>query len=137
MDGYSRLVVFLQASGNNRKDTVLGAFVRATDIYKVPFRVCVDHGGENNLICVIMELLRGPGRGSAIKCKSVHNQRIERAWVDVWNGATNVFYDIFDFLEQRGSIDINNDEQLWALHYIFLPRVRLFLGIFVFIEIYT
>ena len=40
-------------------------FLTATSTYGLPSRVRVDHGGENNDICDLMELLRG--RGSAIR----------------------------------------------------------------------
>ena len=124
IDGFSRMMMFLKASGNNRKDTVLGYFLGATLLYGVPSRIRVDHGGENNDICDVMELIRGPDRGSAIRGRSVHNQRIERAWVDVWNGATNLLYDLFCFLEARGSLDIDNETHMWALHYVFLPHLN-------------
>lgn len=131
IDGFSRLLVFLQASPNNMKSTVLRHFLAATSIYGLPSRVRVDHGGENNDICDLMELLQGRGRGSAIRGTSVHNQRIERVWVDTWNGATNLYYDLFHFLEHQGSLDINNQNHMWALHYVFLPRINRELQAFV------
>lgn len=131
IDGFSRLLVFLQASPNNMKSTVLRHFLAATSIYGLPSRVRVDHGGENNDICDLMELLQGRGRGSAIRGTSVHNQRIERVWVDTWNGATNLYYDLFHFLEHQGYLDINNQNHMWALHYVFLPRINRELQAFV------
>ena len=113
IDGFSRLLVFLHASSNNKTCTVLKHFLTATSTYGLPSRVRVDHGGENNDICDLMELLQG--RGSAIRGTSVHNQRIERVWVDTWNGATNLYYDLFHFLEDQGSLDINNQQHLWTL----------------------
>ena len=65
--GFSRLLVFLQTSTNNKKCTVLRHFLAATSIYGLPSRVRVDHGGENNDICDLMELLQGSGRGSAVR----------------------------------------------------------------------
>ncbi|XP_071854426.1 uncharacterized protein [Apostichopus japonicus] len=130
IDGFSRMMVFLHASANDRKEAVLEHFLAATTLYGVPSRIRVDHGGENNDICDIMELIRVPGRGSAIRGRSVHNQRIERSWVDLWNGATNLYYDLFHFMEQRGSLDSDNIAQLWALHYVFLPRFNKELQLF-------
>ena len=65
IDGFSRLLVFLHASPNKKKCTVLKHLFTATSTYGLPSRVRVDHGGENNDICDLMELLRG--RGSAIR----------------------------------------------------------------------
>ena len=48
IDGFSRLLVFLHASPNNKKCTVLKHFLTATSTYGLPSRVRVDHGGENN-----------------------------------------------------------------------------------------
>lgn len=130
MDGYSRLFTFLKASDNNRSDTVLACFVEAVSTYGLPSRVRCDYGGENNDVCDTMELLRGSTRGSAIRGRSVHNQRIERAWVDVWTGVSNLYYDLFSFMEQENILDVDNELHLWALHYIFLPRVNRHLQLF-------
>ncbi|PIK39826.1 hypothetical protein BSL78_23334 [Apostichopus japonicus] len=125
IDGFSRLIVFLHASNNNRKETVFEHFVTATTLCGIPSRIRVDHGGGNNDICDAMELLRGPNRGSAIRGRSVHNQRIERNWVlHLWNGATHIFYDLFHFMEQSHHLDVDNHTHMWALHYIFLPRLN-------------
>ncbi len=44
MDGYSRLIVFLHASTNNRAETVFNLFWRATQGFGVPSRVRSDKG---------------------------------------------------------------------------------------------
>ncbi|KAM4564942.1 uncharacterized protein V3H82_014030 [Fundulus diaphanus] len=124
VDGYSRLIVFLQASNNNRSSTVLNAFLQAIARYGPPSRVRTDRGGENNSVCVLMNIFRGRERGSALRGRSTHNQRIERLWRDLWRGMTNVYYDFFYFLESEGIIDIDNELHIWALHYVYLPRIN-------------
>ena len=71
-----------------------------------------------------MELVRGVDHKAAIRGASVHNQRIERFWRDMWNGATNVFYNLFYYLEHSNFLDGDNEQHLWALHYVSLPRIN-------------
>ena len=124
IDGYSRLVVFLRASDNNRSSTVMESFLSAVAKYGVPSRVRTDHGGENNSVCLMMNLFRGSNRGSALRGRSTHNQRIERLWGDLWRGMSNVYYQLFNFLESEGIVDIDNEMHMAALHYVYLPRIN-------------
>ncbi len=124
IDGYSCLIVFLRASNNNRSSTVMNCFLIAVARYGVPSRVITDHGGENNDVCVMMNIFRGSERGSAIRGRSTHNQHIEGLWGDMWRGLTNVYYNLFHFLESEGIVDIDNEMHLWPLHYVYLPRIN-------------
>ena len=124
VDGYSRCIVFLTVSANNRQETVAASFVDAVTRYGLPSRIRVDRGGENNTICHIMETIRGPNRGSAIRGRSVHNQRVERSWVDLWNGVTNVYSAVFHYLEDRRILDVDDELDLWVLHFVYMPRIQ-------------
>ena len=78
--------MFLRASTNNRADTMFNAFRSAIVEFGLPSRVRMDKGGENVLVAqyILEHPDRGLGRGSAITGRSVHIQRIERLWRDLY-----------------------------------------------------
>ena len=126
VDGFSRVPVYLQCSSNNRADTVVRLFKEAVSSYGLPSRVRCDAGRENVDVSLFLltHPLRGPGRGTVIVGKSVHNQRIERMWRDVYQGVLDIYYRLFYFLERNNMLDPNNDIHLYCLHYIFIPRIN-------------
>ncbi|KAJ8388901.1 hypothetical protein AAFF_G00126570 [Aldrovandia affinis] len=99
IDGFSRKIMYLHASNNNKAATALEYFLESTRKHGFPSRVRGDQGVENVDIARCMFQVRGCGTGSFISGKSVHNQRIERLWRDVWNVVSNIYYDV---LQSRG-----------------------------------
>ena len=133
IDGFSRMIVYLKASSNNRASTVLKSFLDAVEEFGLPSRVRSDKGGESVDIAKYMldHPLRGPDRGSHITGRSVHNQRIERLWRDLYFGCTHIFYSLFYAMEDAGILDPSSEAHLYALHYIYLPRLNRHLSEFV------
>ena len=124
IDGYSRLVVFLQASNNNRASTVYEYFIKAIRVFGLPSRIRTDQGRENVTVARHMLQNRGLDRNSVLVGSSVHNQRIERLWKDMHRCVTIMFYRLFYYLEQHDMLNPINNVHLFALHYVFLPRIN-------------
>lgn len=130
IDGYSRTVLFIKCSDNNRADTVYNLFLRAVGQYGLPSRIRVDQGGENVRVAQHMLRHRGLDRRSILVGSSVHNQRIERLWRDSHRCATALYYRLFYFLEENDALNQLDEEHLFALHYVYLPRINRSLDVF-------
>ena len=74
IDGYSRLVVFLHCSDNNRSSTMLNQFQKAVHMHGLPSRVRTDQGLENVDVARLMLEEQGTERASVLVGSSVHNQ---------------------------------------------------------------
>ena len=84
IDGFSRHIMYLLCTDNNRAETVATLFQSAAEEFGSPSRVRGDHGGENSIVALLMVQARGDGRGSFIAGSSTRNQRIERLWREVF-----------------------------------------------------
>lgn len=126
IDGFTRIPFFLKCSTNNRAETVLDAFLKATEEYGLPSRVRSDKGSENTAVSLYMlqHPQRGPGRGSMITGRSVHNQRIERLWRDLFDGVSYIYYHLFYHLEDNDVLEPSNPQHLFSLHYVYVPRIN-------------
>ena len=74
--------------------------------------------------------LRGPGCRSCITGRSVHNQRIERLWQDVYAVCVSLYYELFNMLEENELLQLTSEKNMCALHYIFIPHLNMHLDVF-------
>ena len=117
------MIMYLNCT-DNKAQTIFKCFLTGVKDYGLPIRVPSDKGKENVAIADFMLRERGAGRGSRITGKSVHNQRIERFWKDVYTGVLNFYYKLFYYMEDNGILDHLNDRHLAALHYIFIGKIN-------------
>lgn len=123
IDGYSRTIVYLHCSDNNRASTVLSSFTGAVALHGLPSKVRSDLGGENVDVWRFM-VEQHSTTSAVITGSSTHNERIERLWRDVFRCVGILFYETFRKLEDDQQLDCLNEVDLFCLHYVFLPRIN-------------
>ena len=126
------MIVYFSCNTNNTPATVLNVFKEAVARWGLPSRVQGDMGVENRDVAYFMlsHRARGPGMGSYITGRSVHNSRIERLWRDVYQIVLSVFYDLFIALEEEDLLNVDNEEHLFCLHYVYKPVINQILSNF-------
>ncbi|CAL1671711.1 unnamed protein product [Lasius platythorax] len=119
IDGYSRLIIYLKCKTSIQAEPVVTLFAEAVGSYGLPSRVRSDHGYENILVAFLMNTIRGLNRRSHLTGKSVHNQRIERLWVDVFKEVCDSVYSESYALENDNLMNVNNLVHRFCVQYVY------------------
>ncbi|CAC5395567.1 unnamed protein product [Mytilus coruscus] len=101
IDGFSRMVTFINLALDNKAATALEPFVQGCQEFGVPSRVRTDHGRENLDIATFMITHRGANMGSIITGRS-----------------------------RQHNFEETNELHLWCLHYVYVPRIKAALRVF-------
>ena len=64
------------------------------------------------------------GEESVLTGSSVHNQRIERFNRDLNNNCSHVYSPIFYELESMNVLDLDNETDIFSLHYVYIPGIN-------------
>ena len=97
-------------------------FRKAISNYGLPSRIRTDMGLENTAAAELMLEQRRTERNSVLVGSSVHNQRIERLWRDVFLAVVQLYCRLFYHMEQMGILNPLSSTNLFALHSIFFTK---------------
>ena len=124
IDGFSRTIVYLGCNTNNDASTVLDLFMNALHQFHTPHRIRSDHGTENVEVAKWMLHHHGTTSNPVLTGRSVHNQRIERLWRDAVQSFIGLYQWLFYFMESHQFLDPFDEVHIYALHYVYLPRIQ-------------
>ena len=130
------MITFLKISLNNKTVAVLRHFKNGVKKTGLPARISSDYGLEN--VGIVDFMMAAHKTSSFLTGTSVHNQRIERLWQEVFESFIQPFYNHFMHflliqscyvlhftfylfcihrkLEQEGLLDQSNDFDMMCLH---------------------
>jgi hypothetical protein len=132
VDGFSRKIMYMHVADNMRAQTVFDLFHDACMRHNyIPSRARCDQGRENVVVADFMLRQRGLHRGSILVGPSVHNQRIERMWLDVRTRFISKVVDVFGRFEDDGMLNVEDDVCMHTLHLVVGPHLRSMLADFV------
>ncbi|KAL0565395.1 hypothetical protein V5O48_016624, partial [Marasmius crinis-equi] len=124
VDGYSHMVVGIEAQDNNRATTVLNLELKAEEEHGRPSRIRGDRGKENKGVALWIIARNGLNRASFIWGSSTHNTRIERLWLEVGTQFARRWKAFFLRLERLHHLKRVNRYHLWLVHRLFLDMIR-------------
>lgn len=107
------------------KLTVVRLYFFAFCFIKIPRMVRADGGGENILVAKCMFYHRPmEDENPFLSGTSKANCKIEAFWRYVMEWAISFYYNIFQFMEVNELFSVDDEMQLFVLHYMFLSLIN-------------
>lgn len=134
IDGFSRRIMWLEASASNNDASVVCHFFASCIRQQggTPYFVRADRGTENVNTELMQRILRhennddhGRLQTSFLYGTSPANQRIEAYWSKFRSSSMQAWIDHFAQLESIGIIDTSSDIDLQAVRFVYLRLLRL------------
>lgn len=113
----------MRVSTDNLASTAVKYYLGGVREYGVPSRVRADGGSEFVHVESFMNMINGNERGSLMRGPSVHNQRIERLWRDVYVKVLDKYYKLFNYMEENNILDPTDQIDLYCLQHTFVMRI--------------
>ena len=131
IDGYSRMILWLEVATTNNDPTVIGYYFLKTvlGLKFVPTVIRSDKGTENVLVECLQIALRMDhqdnlsGEKSFMRGKSVHNQRIESFWAQMRHHSADFFIYLFKSMIEKGLFN-GSDLHKKCLQFCFGPLIK-------------
>eukprot|EP01084_Bolivina_argentea_P168860 292750_1 len=127
VDGASHYIIYCRMEGRNNAETQRQIFQHAVQHVtnnEYPQHIRTERGLENTETWRVMLQQRGINTRAVLVGPSTRNTRIERLWLTLRVHKIDIWKRRFESMETHNGLDVTNSIHLWALHYIFIPRIN-------------
>jgi len=131
IDGGTHFVLWARAAMDKQQTTIYDAYADAVRKYGRPLRVRSDFAAEHNLVEADMRRGRPNIFRPFLRGSSVHNQRIEHFWRQVWTHLIFYYKHLLTLMGRHGFLNLVNPIQRASMVAVFLPAIQQELANFV------
>lgn len=124
IDGASHYVLWCEVATDKLATTIFKGYKAAVDLYGHPIRIRSDYAAEHNLVREDQERARPEVVKPFLTGSSVHNQRIEHFWGQVWKKTAWFYHSLFTAMCNHNLLDLNNVWHMSSLHMVFFPLIQ-------------
>lgn len=124
-------MIWARAAVDKRQTTIYEPYADAVRRYGRPLRVRSDFAAEPNMVEADMRMGRPNIFRPFLRGSSVHNQRIEHFWRQVWTHCIFYYKHLLTLMGRHGFLNLVNPVQKASMVAVFLPAIQQDLAHFV------